>query len=345
MSSSVQVASSSINRTNLDERVCPKCHSSLDVVSSSIVCGHCGHSFLTIAGIPDLRLFPDRYLSMNAERAKADRLAAIAGDGDLSSLSSAYYAMTEDVDALRRRRFQAHILAAEDRGEALADRLQRDEHVLEVGCGTGGLLLAARRRGIRIQGVDIGLRWLVFGRKRLAEGSRTSLGDDQIPDDILTAANAEALPWPDSSFDCVVADSVLEHLEDPLASLAEWRRVVRPGGRLLLWSPNRFSLLSDPHVGLWGVGWLPRSLQATYVRSRRGCRWPVQLRSALEAARMIQSSGWTVHNVQAAPVPGPSRGRTLLRLYDRVRCLPILGETLREFGPLWQIVARREGRS
>ena len=74
----------------------------------------------------------------------------------------------------------------------------------------------------------------------------------------LVAASADRLPWPDASFATVVADSVIEHCDDPLAAIRELRRVLRPGGRLVLWSPNRFAPVVDPHVRLWGVGYLPR---------------------------------------------------------------------------------------
>src|SRR5205814_1661423 len=112
-----------------------------------------------------------------------------------------YYAMTDDPDD-RRERFLAHIVGAEARGEALAARLPKVGRILEVGCGTGGLLVAAASQGIAITGVDIAARWLVAARRRLTDHGLA------VP---LLAASAERLPWPDGHFVAVVADSVLEH--------------------------------------------------------------------------------------------------------------------------------------
>ena len=104
--------------------------------------------------------------------------------------------------------------------------------------------------------------------------------------DHAPAASADRLPWPDGTFAAVVADSVLEHCDDPLAALREWRRVLRPGGRLVVWSPNRFAPVVDPHVRLWGIGFLPRRWAMAYSRRRRGGAWVPRLSSAFGAGRV-----------------------------------------------------------
>lgn len=303
-----------------------------------LICSGCGRRFPEVAGLPDLRLASDRYLDLERERSKTLALSQYEKTTDVNSLSRIYYGMTDDVDPSRRDRFLAHIAGAEHRGEALAAHLPRRGRILEVGCGTGGLLVAAKRRGLRIEGTDIASRWLLVARRRLTDAGL---------DVRLTAANAERLPWPDGAFDALVADSVLEHLDDPTAALREWARVVRPGGRLLVWSPNRTTLLADPHVGLWGVGWLPHPWASRYVRWRRQCDWPLRLLSASEAARIAARSGWNRVKVGPAAIPehwgagGP--GPRTVRLYRRAQSLPVARALLGRFGPLWQLDAVSEG--
>ena len=294
--------------------------------------------FPTVAGFADLRLEGDRYLNLGEERAKASALAAIAPMLDLAGLASAYYARTGDVDPRRRARYLAHIARAESRGAALAALLPRQGRILEVGCGTGGLLVAARRSGLAIEGVDIAARWLVLARKRL-DAAALSVR--------LTAAEASRLPWPDATFACVVADSLIEHLDDPSAALAEWLRVVRPGGRLVLWSPNRRSILPDPHVGLWGLGWQPRRLQPLYVKARRKTSWPIRVRSPREAIGLATAAGWEGVRVDPAALRLDSSryGSMISGAYNRARVLPIASSLLRSIGPLWQLRAIRGGAS
>ena len=238
--------------------------------------------------------------------------------------------MTADVDGRQAARYLAHLANAKARGEAFVSLLPDSGRVLEIGCGSGGLLAAARGRGIALDGVDIASRWLVIARERLKGGAS------------LTAANAEHLPWPEATFDALFADSVVEHLGDVPGALREWRRVAKPDAMLVLVSPNRYSLLRDPHVGLWGLGWLPRRVQARYVRTRRACEWPLHLRSARELARLASSSGWTIRTIAAAPAP--TRG-FVSSIYDAARRVPLLDGILRRFGPLWLIVAVREASS
>ncbi len=84
---------------------------------------------------------------------------------------------------------------------------------------------------------------------------------------------AEALPFPDASFDLVILDNVLEHVTDRPGTLREIHRVLRPGGLLYMVTPKPFSLYSlwnDPHYDLAGLVLLPRRLQILYFEKIRG---------------------------------------------------------------------------
>ena len=318
------------------ERVCPACRGSLAGRS----CAGCGRVFPEVAGLADLRVVSDRFLDLPGERAKAERLARIAPGVDLKGLAEAYYAMTPDVDLRRRGFYLGHILGAEARGSALAALLPRSGRILEVGCGTGGLLASAARLGLEIEGVDIALRWLVVARRRL---------DDRGVSVPLLAASADRLPYADASFDCVVADSLMEHLDDPASAVVEWARVLRPGGSLLVWSPNRHALTVDPHVRLWGLGWLPRRWMPAYVRWRRGGAWPPPCLSPGEARRMAIDAGFESIEVEPPSITEgwarsrPASQRGLIATYALAREVPGLRSALRAFGPLWQLRATRRG--
>jgi SAM-dependent methyltransferase len=319
---------------------CPSCLGELVARADGATCSECGRSYSTVAGLLDLRLESDRYLPLEAERAKAERLHALEATTDLMGLAEAYYAMTDDVIDRRRARFLRHIAGAEARGEALAAHLPRGGRILEVGCGTGGLLVAARRAELAVEGVDIASRWLIVARRRLADRGLS------VP---LLAASAERLPWPDGRFDAVVADSVLEHLDDPWRALREWSRVLRPGGRLVVWSPNRFSLATDPHVGVWGVGWLPRSWVPGYLRLRGRSDWPPRTLSADEARRIAASAGLRDVAVEAVAIPDrwartrPRAERLSIRAYSAARSIAPTRRLLRAIGPLWALSATGRG--
>lgn len=119
------------------------------------------------------------------------------------------------------RRFQ--------RGVAERLALTAGERLLDVGCGTGTLLTEVQRRvpGVVAVGVDPDPTILRIAARRLARrGCRAD----------LQVARAEALPFPDASFDAAVSTLVLHHLPTPAkrAALREIHRVLRPGGRFLL---------------------------------------------------------------------------------------------------------------
>jgi SAM-dependent methyltransferase len=106
----------------------------------------------------------------------------------------------------------------------------RPPRILDVGCGTGANLEMLAQFG-ETEGVDVSEDALAFCRARGLD--RVKLGA------------AERLPYADASFDLVTALDVVEHLDDDAAGLSEMRRVLRPGGRALLFVPA--------FMWLWGV--------------------------------------------------------------------------------------------
>jgi ArsR family transcriptional regulator len=98
--------------------------------------------------------------------------------------------------------------------------------VLEIGVGTGGLLTELAARASKVIGVDHSPAMLEEARNRLVDRGVSGVE--------LRLGEMSHLPLSDASVGCVVANMVLHHAADPAAVLAEIRRVLAPGGMLLL---------------------------------------------------------------------------------------------------------------
>jgi demethylmenaquinone methyltransferase/2-methoxy-6-polyprenyl-1,4-benzoquinol methylase len=132
---------------------------------------------------------------------------------------------------------------------------RRGDRVLDVATGTG--MVAAEllaRADCTVVGIDQSADMLSAARTRFAgaaEGSRVELLEGQ----------AEALPFPDESFDALTFTYLLRYVEDPAATVRELARVVRPGGRVGSlefgvppWRPARAAWRLYPAVGLPALG-------------------------------------------------------------------------------------------
>ena len=98
------------------------------------------------------------------------------------------------------------------------------KRILDVGCGIGTYLLRFREYTPHVYGVDI-------DPEKVAEASR------KLPN--IRQARAEELPFEDGFFDLVLLHEVLEHVDDDRKALEEACRVSAPGGRIVIFAPNR----------------------------------------------------------------------------------------------------------
>ncbi|MFI8414087.1 class I SAM-dependent methyltransferase [Paeniglutamicibacter gangotriensis] len=119
----------------------------------------------------------------------------------------------------------------------------RNRRILDAGCGSGPLTKALGSRGAIMTGFDASKEMIRLARQRL--------GDEA---DLSVADLAQPLPFEDDRFDDVVASLVFHYLPDWVSPLKEIRRVLRPGGRLIM-SVNHPLLypLTNPGKGYFNL--------------------------------------------------------------------------------------------
>jgi len=131
-----------------------------------------------------------------------------------------------------------HRLISEDQRQAWLHMLSRyagspPQRVLDVGCGTGFLAFRLAELGHIVTGIDLSPKMIGIAQRKAKEAAQQI--DFQVGD-------GAALSLPDEAYDLVVARHVIWNLPDPERGVAEWLRVLRPGGRLLLiegkWADN-----------------------------------------------------------------------------------------------------------
>jgi ubiquinone/menaquinone biosynthesis C-methylase UbiE len=131
-----------------------------------------------------------------------------------------------------------HGINSDQQREAWLDLLARlagraPQRVLDVGCGTGSLALCFAELGHVVSGIDLSPEMIRQARRKAERELR------QID---YRVGDAAALDLADETFDLVVARHVIWNLPDPERGVAEWLRVLRPGGRLVLiegkWADN-----------------------------------------------------------------------------------------------------------
>lgn len=318
---------------------CPRCKGDLERGNTGLRCLGCGHDYEEIDGIADLRVPGDSWIDFSEDSATARELAA--KDLPLDDMVRAVYAGRPGLDHAWVERRVVEILGAPTRlAEDVAGWLQpamKDGVFLDLGCGSGVLLAAAARRGhasIGI-GVDVSMTWLVVARRMILAHGGTP---------VLAAALGEFLPLSDAVLDGVVSLDVIEHVSDPEVFLRELNRVSAPDGRLALSMPNRLSLTAEPHVHVWGVGWLPHACQARYVLWRSGKHYGnTRLLTSFGLGRLLKRCSSFSYEMHIPRVPAanirmfPPAKAWLARVYNAVCDNWLLRPLLLAVGPFFRI--------
>jgi SAM-dependent methyltransferase len=117
--------------------------------------------------------------------------------------------------------------------------------VLEIGCGRGQLTAHLAANGANVIGADFSVQALSLARHRIT--------DDGYPA-ILLNADACHIPLADQSIDVVISCETIEHTPNPQAALAEFYRVLKPGGKLILTFPSYLNMSGLHRLYLWVRG-------------------------------------------------------------------------------------------
>lgn len=270
-------------------------------------------------GIPDFRLYEDPLIGKLDDYRKGEKLQKAAESMSFAELVAHYWTLPTyphtppDLSA----RFIHHVLTDERRIAGWASHLGAGESLLDVGCGAGVLVQVAHRSYTHAVGLDVGFRWLIVARRGLEEAGIAPR---------LVCGCADHLPFADGTFDTITSVALLEHLPSASLALGEFARVQKPGGRTIVWTSNRYSLAPEPHVRIWGVGFLPRRLMPAFVRWRRGLAYTGKtLLSRFELARTAVGVGYRhvafhLPRLDAADLRYASPlERLAARLYEGVR--------------------------
>lgn len=298
---------------------CPQCRGDLTAAADALACTACDRRYPVVAELPDFRLGGAAWVDFDRDRDRALRLdAKIRAEGLEAGILDVFL-NSRRFDAAKSRFRTCQVLTGADKYDRQLDGWLADTRempVLEVGTGAGQLSVALARRGITAHGIDVSMEWLVVAKHWLRQTGTAPQ---------LATAMAEDLPVADGSVASYISLDVIEHVGDQGRFVREMARVLRPGGHYALVTPNRFSLAPEPHVGVWGVGYLPRPLQLRWVRRRTGIDYSfTRLLSTGETRRLFRRHAGLEPQLHFPPIAAeeialfsPPKAR-LARAYNRI---------------------------
>lgn len=130
--------------------------------------------------------------------------------------------------------------------------------VLDLACGSGPFALAWAERGATVAGIDFDRDLLSAGRARWRAAHPSP---DPLTEPAWAVGDAACLPVADGAVDVVFCNSLLEHVPDWRAVLAEMSRVLRQGGIAVIYTTNRYCPFQQEVNGFPFYSWLPGALQ------------------------------------------------------------------------------------
>lgn len=163
-------------------------------------------------------------------------------------------------------------------GSVMWLKCSENAHLLDVGCGNGSFLVQMRQLGWDVTGIEPDKDAVSVARQK----HRLNVFNGSLDDH----------KFPDKHFDAITLNHVIEHAIDPMGLLMECRRILKPGGQLVLVTPNIKSLARRMFNDSW-LHWDPPrhlhlfSLQALRVAAYRAGLIIKELRTTAKGARWI----------------------------------------------------------
>ena len=185
---------------------------------------------------------------------------------------------------------------------------RQENRLLDIGCGAGNLLLAARKNGWNAQGLDVAEQATAHVRQ---------LGFEVFHGELQQAQ------FPSQHFDVITAAEILEHLSDPRLLVQEVARILRPGGLFWTTTPHARGL-SARVLGLkWRCIWPPEHLQLFSVAGMKALLRDVGFRQI-----RFQTTGGNPIEILHAMGAKKDAPKALDQRFDRVATSYQLNETL-----------------
>jgi SAM-dependent methyltransferase len=204
--------------------------------------------------------------------------------------------------------------------------------VLEVGCGSGMGLAYLREKAARAVGGEY--------TPALLEEAR-----GHLPDTELVRLDAQELPFPDGSFDVVLMLEMIYYVPDPERALDEARRVLKPGGKLMVCLPNRDRPDFNPSPFTIGYPNVPE-LAALFSRHGLEARifggFPIEAESPRDRLlRPVRQLAIRLHLI-----PRSMRAKAVIKkvLYGRLPAMDRVREGMAEYSPLIELDPSRPTR-
>ncbi len=169
--------------------------------------------------------------------------------------------------------------------------VQPGDRLLDLGAGAGRHAFEAMRRGASVTALDADagevkdVSWMMRGLRTDDAAVATSGGSGSA-----VVGNALSLPFPDGSFDRVIAAEVLEHIHDDRGAMAELSRVLRPGGTMAVTVPRWW-----PELVTWAISDDYHNKPGGHIRIYRGSA----LVSRLEAAGLERYGSHHAHSLHS----------------------------------------------
>jgi len=325
--------------------ICFHCGMQLDLSHQEyVMCMGCGEQYPKVLGIADLR--KERRPESAFDAAILEKIISAYPNAsflDLLEIWMADQEISREVIDTATRYYQTQHARGSQMIEMFAQRAEElfpppaKRCALDLGCGVGASFTYLSSQFEQVIGIDLSLISLLLAKKDLEEQG--------IQNILLIRAQCDKLPFPDKSFNFIVALNVLEHIFIVDEVAAEVHRVLKSGGIFAGDSRNRYDLfLAEPHTHVRWLGFLPRHLAKRYAKWRANNDYDdVCLLSFWQLRSAFQRNFGKDARIVFPRVTAYGYSAKIDQAVRRVEAIPLLRSAAITVFPSHLAIARRSG--